>query len=635
MQLVDACRWEGKDGDQFEGSAVVLHDSGCAQLRWEIEEREGVGVNIHRASCLAQGFIIFAPDMGKFGKRQGVRQRLGLRPRPKSSALCQMLKKRFLDGHMTAPELQATARAAGSATPGLQQLAKGKVRYRMRRGENKVDNRNAARATTRVLAKTAVLNEPYMVKIPGWDDKKNERTMLTMSILPLHETLDCIVKPGAEAEWTSFSDTQQGLKDDLRQWGQRVQVDTENDPWACIALWGDAAPYTKRDSLYLLLFTVLNGRERERIWIAAFSKRVLCRCGCFGRCTLDGIWDIVAWSMKALLVGRWPTLDHLGQPLTGWRREKAGQPFRFRAAVIASRGDWAWNKQILGVRGWMGEGPNKYICWLCDSRMGDRDFTHAARSRSTTTTTSSFATSPLEHAQFVSRVWRIPGFVLAYIKADWTHTVCLGTLQQYCGNVMWELATSMGATFRRWEQPIGNLMNMVKAMARTLGVEAPFHQLTMGMIRASAKNKPRMKLKAAEGRYFLPVLVHMLKTYFACESPRDQARLHCGQALCRCYYYLRNWDAEENPTEGLERAARQHLILYADLSYTATDEKCWRLMPKHHLMVHVSAGQTINPATLWNYTDEDEIGRAATIANKCNVRALHTALVAKYRLRFS
>ena len=153
--------------------------------------------------------------MGKFGKRQGVRQRLGLRPRPKPSALCQMLKKRFLDGHMTAPELQATARAAGSATPGLQQLAKGTVRYRMRRGENKVDNRNAARATTRVLAKTAVLNEPYMVKIPGWDDKKNERTMLTMSILPLHETLDCIVKPGAEAEWTSFSDTQQGVEERL------------------------------------------------------------------------------------------------------------------------------------------------------------------------------------------------------------------------------------------------------------------------------------------------------------------------------------------------------------------------------------------------------------------------------------
>ena len=55
-----------------------------------------------------------------------------------------------------------------------------------------------------------------------------------------------------------------GVNEDLQRWGQQLKVTLEG-PWACLALWGDAAPYTSRDSILLLTYRVLNGKHRRRV----------------------------------------------------------------------------------------------------------------------------------------------------------------------------------------------------------------------------------------------------------------------------------------------------------------------------------------------------------------------------------
>ena len=40
-----------------------------------------------------------------------------------------------------------------------------------------------------------------------------------------------------------------------------------------LGVWGDAAPYAHRDSLYMLLFNVISGRHHKRFWFATFPKR--------------------------------------------------------------------------------------------------------------------------------------------------------------------------------------------------------------------------------------------------------------------------------------------------------------------------------------------------------------------------
>ena len=148
--------------------------------------------------------------------------------------------------------------------------------------------------------------------------------------------------------------------------------------WCVVALWGDEAPLTKRDGILLLTYRAMSGSIRQRVWIACVKKSKLCRCGCSGRCTVNAIYDIIAWSAKALLVGKWPALDHEGRGFTRpedtWRRERAGGPLRHQAAILHYCGDWAWFKQICGVRGWQGDTAAKFICWTCAASLaGEHD----------------------------------------------------------------------------------------------------------------------------------------------------------------------------------------------------------------------------------------------------------------------
>ena len=141
------------------------------------------------------------------GKRLDVRQKLKIwrGSKPKKTALCTLIKDRYAKGKTPAEELHDVARAADSQTPSLAQFTKGRERVRVRGGKMVPASRNSARSATRLLAKDARFREPYMAQIPAWDEVKNERTMVSMAILPIHESLDGMIPEGRKYEWTSFS----------------------------------------------------------------------------------------------------------------------------------------------------------------------------------------------------------------------------------------------------------------------------------------------------------------------------------------------------------------------------------------------------------------------------------------------
>ena len=183
-----------------------------------------------------------------------------------------------------------------------------------------------------------------------------------------------VVPEGREKEWVSFSEDQRGFQESMKKWGVRVGIQGHAlSNVAAIALWGDSAVFTKRDSLHLLLFTVLSGPCRRRFWICGFNKKVLCQCGCFGRCTYDSIWAVIAWMFRALLAKQYPACDHTGQafPPGSQRACLAGKPLRVGGACIAKCGDWQWFKAVLGLRGWRGEGQGKHMCWICSAGFND------------------------------------------------------------------------------------------------------------------------------------------------------------------------------------------------------------------------------------------------------------------------
>jgi len=222
-----------------------------------------------------------------------------------------------------------------------------------------------------------------------------------------------------------------------------------------------------------------------------------------------------------------------------------------------------------------------------------------------------FWTQARAESTYISGIWKILGFFLSCVKIDWMHVACLGILQYLNGNCLWELFQALGGTFRNSKGACNKLENMAKVCAGRIGIEPPIRQLTVAQIRKNASSKPKFKCKAANGRHFLPVLREMLRTCFPCESAHDKRRLHCVEALLRCYEEMETWGPGVSPHR-LATSGKQHLLLFCELRREdGMSDLMWRnLFPKHHLFAHCLDSSITNPRLEWNYAEESEIGLA-------------------------
>ena len=415
----------------------------------------------------------------------------------------------------------------------------------------------------------------------------------------------------------------------------------ELGPWASLALWGDSAPSHKKDQVYLLSWRLLNGSCRKRFWIACFGKRQMCQCGCFGRHTLDTLFKVVAWSFRALLAGIYPAVDHDNQPFAHgtYRAALAGKPMKTQGAVITKIGDWQWMKAALNLKSWRGEGPSLRACWLCKAAKRGAifcyDFSAGAAWRRHRLDNAAYMEEHHTEGSFLSPIFQIPGFRLEFCRPDWMHCCCLGIVRMCSGSVMFELFRQVGGTTNNHRRACGILVNMMKTASKAMHVSAPFDSLSLGMIRHSLQVKPSFNLKAAEGRYFLPVLHYMLTHMFDCTTRRQHLRLTCVKCLVDMYEEIKdeNWRDDRSPMRLVE-LTRAHCIQYNALREGAEDELLWCLVPKHHLMFHVIESTRGNPKLEWCYGDEDCIGDCANLARSCNPLYIPSSLIEKYRRTF-
>ena len=150
------------------------------------------------------------------------------------------------------------------------------------------------------------------------------------------------------------------------------------------------------------------------------------------------------------------------------------------------------------------------------------------------------------------------------------------------------------------------------------------------MVRPSLSKKPKLKLKAAEGRRLLPVLREALATCFEITSPHQILRLHCVDSLLECYRTMQEWEERSAPAADLAAAGRRYLLQCRSLRDLSTVSLRLNLYPKHNLLVHLLDGSTANPKDEWNYSDESEIGDAIGLAQKVLAQHMSTALIKRY-----
>ena len=199
----------------------------------------------------------------------------------------------YAKGRIRAHELGegvAVATSAGAAGSMDRRLARAKIKKTFQRRKKEVPyTKNSSRTVLRALAKGSPLPPLYGAQIPCWDTVRDCKTHRQFDILLPHELVQSIVPRGSEHEWCAFEDAYAGFVQVKRAWGDRVQIDDTTN-FLTMCLWGDSAPCGKKESLFVFALSFYSGHCRKRFWLCAFSKKVVCRCGCYGRCTVGVCW---------------------------------------------------------------------------------------------------------------------------------------------------------------------------------------------------------------------------------------------------------------------------------------------------------------------------------------------------------
>ena len=66
----------------------------------------------------------------------------------------------------------------------------------------------------------------------------------------------------------------------------------------------------------MLISNVISGVCNMRHWVATWSKRMTCQCGCFGRCTFDSVFRCIVWMGTAWMTKTDPTVRGDGTPFS-------------------------------------------------------------------------------------------------------------------------------------------------------------------------------------------------------------------------------------------------------------------------------------------------------------------------------
>ena len=214
-----------------------------------------------------------------------------------------------------------------------------------------------------------------------------------------------------------------------------------------LGMHGDGVPHQKHGSVECFSWNFAGLPASDRILFTIVDKRVCCKCGCGGRCTVDRILEIMCWSFRAIASATFPDCRHDGLP---WvksdklRTHRTGS-LKYSGLLCQTRGDWSWYKQIVSFPSW----ASHSICWKCKANTGTipwRDCSLRAKWRTARTTDRSFFADMRANGVKPSPIFALPGMRLSFVGIDTLHICDLGVTQDLAGNVLWEFA----ANFAKW-----------------------------------------------------------------------------------------------------------------------------------------------------------------------------------------
>ena len=160
----------------------------------------------------------------------------------------------------------------------------------------------------------------------------------------------------------------------------------------------------------------------------ALPQDKLCDCGCGGYHTWQPLWDVLAWSLRQMLIGRSPAFRHNRMAFTRFdqmHRMEANKEIP-HAALLQLRGDWEWVSQCFRFRS---PGAQSF-CWMCEATTSGlydyKDFDPHAPHRGTLFDHQTYVLKCGEERQQPSSLFHCPGTEIQHVAVDSMHSGDLG-----------------------------------------------------------------------------------------------------------------------------------------------------------------------------------------------------------------
>eukprot|EP00971_Amphidinium_carterae_P325507 6455799-Amphidinium_carterae.2 len=213
------------------------------------------------------------------------------------------------------------------------------------------------------LPKPAVVT--YTVPLPSFLHQTRERGTYPLEIIPPHMALECI----PDVQWEQLVERLHNVKNDLPRCYREHPLVLEHAtelvmPWA---IFLDGLQYSRKGSMLVVTLSPV-AQDQPKLILGVLRKKLYCRCGCRGWCSLHALFQALNWSLEHLARGQHPLTDHLGNVFTTEPyKELAGSPLRARSIVTQIRIDWS-ECTSLALPNWRAA---DCPCLLCKERAED------------------------------------------------------------------------------------------------------------------------------------------------------------------------------------------------------------------------------------------------------------------------
>lgn len=495
---------------------------------------------------------------------------------------------------------------------------------------------------------------PYLAEIPG----AGGVNIVVRLFLP-HEGLFELVGNSALSEWTLAPEeltSPTGLGGLMAKWVAHPDVSSHPNPGSVVAigLHADGVQYTSTmraggaKSILVMSWNAVSARgvgdRAQRRLLAVLAKSRLCDCGCGGFHSLQGVWRVLAWSFRHLMVGTAPSRRHDD---TAFTRDDV----RYRvtpgsalphAALLQLRGDWEWFSSCFRFRTPSQDRP----CFLCDAtRSGPEscfNFSPRAPHRNTLITHETYLRRCAAECTQPCGLFAVPGVRLEHVCIDSMHTADLGAFADALGSLL-DLEISCRAFYPNRAaglQAVNKDLALFYRAHPGLSTVVPLH---LSQIKSTKPGYPFLKCKAAQARHLAEFAFVLAQRHrhggggrpafsFSARShmaPRKEAHLDLLVELFRgMLRYCRSlaaarFDPEEcklGMLQFLGALGALHSLWREGVSGEDIGRLPFHLRPKAHMLLHLVLDQLQvhgSPAATWCYSDESFVGSIKRVAGTC------------------